>query len=97
MTVVFHDMMRKEVENYVDDLVVKSVTCECHWDVLRKAFERCRMYNLKMNPNKCVFGVLSGKFLGFYVHQRGINVDPEKTQAIIAFLLQRLIKSSRVC
>ena len=73
MTAVFHDMMGKEVEDYVDDLVVKSVTREGHWDVLRRVFERCKMYNLKMNPNKCVFGVSSGKFLGFYVHQRGIK------------------------
>ena len=84
MIAVFHDMMGKEVEDYVNDLVIKSVTREGHWDVLRRVFERCKMYNLKMNPSKCVFGVSSGKFLGFYVHQRGINVDPEKIQAIIA-------------
>ncbi|XP_021827276.1 uncharacterized protein LOC110767920 [Prunus avium] len=82
MTAVFHDMMGKEVEDYVDDLVVKSKSREGHWEILRKVLERCRLYGLKMNPKKCAFGVSSGKFLGFQVHQRGINVDPEKTKVI---------------
>ncbi|CAL2271820.1 unnamed protein product [Prunus armeniaca] len=82
MTAVFHDMMGKEVEDYVDDLVVKSKTRESHQEVLRRVLERCRLYGLKTNPKKCAFGVSSGKFLGFQVHQRGIDVDPEKTRAI---------------
>ncbi|CAL8162293.1 unnamed protein product [Prunus armeniaca] len=82
MIAVFHNIMGKEVEDYVDDLVVKSKTRESHREVLRKVLERCRLYGLKMNPKKCVFGVSSGKFLGFQVHQRGIDVDPEKTKAI---------------
>ncbi|BBN67533.1 NAC domain containing protein 50 [Prunus dulcis] len=65
MTAVFHDMMGKEVEDYVDDLVVKSKTRESHQEVLRRVLERCRLYGLKMNPKKCAFGVSSGKFLGF--------------------------------
>ncbi|CAL9012292.1 unnamed protein product [Prunus brigantina] len=82
MTAVFHDMMGKEVEDYVDDLVVKSRTREGHQEVLRRVLERCRLYGLKMNPKKCAFEVSSGKFLGFQVHQRGIDVDSEKTKAI---------------
>lgn len=83
MTAVFHDMMGKEVEDYVDDLVVKSKTRGAHWEILRRVLMRCRLYNLKMNPEKCVFGVTLGKFLGFIVHQRGIDVDPAKTRAMI--------------
>ncbi|CAL9021475.1 unnamed protein product, partial [Prunus brigantina] len=82
MTAVFHDMMGKEVEDYVDDLVVKSKTRGSHQGVLRRVLERCRLYGLKMNPKKCAFGVSSGKFLGFQVHQRGIDVDSEKIKAI---------------
>ncbi|GMN54179.1 hypothetical protein TIFTF001_023297 [Ficus carica] len=52
--------------------------------MLAKVFERCRRYNLKMNPKKCTFGISAGKFLGFVVHQRGINVDTSKTQMIAA-------------
>ena len=43
---------------------------------------RCQLYNLKMNPKKYAFGVSAGKFLGFIVHQRGIDVDPSKVQSI---------------
>uniref|UniRef100_A0A2N9ENN0 Integrase catalytic domain-containing protein n=1 Tax=Fagus sylvatica TaxID=28930 RepID=A0A2N9ENN0_FAGSY len=71
-----------EIEDYVDDIVVKSKKREDHVEVLRKVFERCRLYKLKMNPLKCAFGVSAGKFLGFLVHNRGIDVDPAKASAI---------------
>ena len=82
ITVIFYDMMHKEIEDYVDDIVVKSKTRRDHFAILRKVFERCRLYKLRMNPLKCAFGVTAGKFMGFLVHQRGINVDPNKVQAI---------------
>ena len=82
MTVMFHDMMHHEIEDYVDDIVVKSKTREDHFGILMKVFERCRLYKLKMNPLKCAFGVLAGKFLDFLVHQRGIDVDPVRASAI---------------
>ncbi|KAL0371798.1 UNVERIFIED_CONTAM: Transposon Tf2-11 polyprotein [Sesamum calycinum] len=66
----FDDMLHKNVECYVDDLVVKSKKRENHFHDLRKVFERLRRYQLKMNPSKCAFGVTSGKFLGFVVRQR---------------------------
>ncbi|XP_026398852.1 uncharacterized protein LOC113294688 [Papaver somniferum] len=83
MTAIFHDMMQKQVKDYVDDIVVKSKTRATHTDVLRQVFERCHEYKLKMNPLKCAFGVSSGKFLGFQVTSEGIKVDPTKTQAIL--------------
>ena len=76
MIAMFHDMMHKEIEDYVDDIVVKSQNREEHLETLRKVFYRCRLYKLKMNPLKCAFGVSVGKFLGFLVHNRGIDVDP---------------------
>ena len=82
MTVIFHDMMHKEIEDYVDDIVVKSKTREDHLAILRKVFERCRLYKLHMNPLKYAFGVTARKFLGFLVHQRGIDLGPNKVQAI---------------
>uniref|UniRef100_A0A2N9EPF1 Reverse transcriptase domain-containing protein n=1 Tax=Fagus sylvatica TaxID=28930 RepID=A0A2N9EPF1_FAGSY len=81
MTAMFHDMMHREIEDYVDDIVVKSKTREDHFGILKKVFERCQLYKLKMNPLKCAFGVSACKFLGFLVHQRGINVDPTKASA----------------
>ena len=81
MIAIFHDMMHKEIEDYVDDIVVKSKTRR-YLAILRKVFEKCRLYKLRMNPLKCAFGVTAGKFLGFLVLQRGINVNPSKVQAI---------------
>ena len=65
MTAIFHDMMHKELEDYVDDRVVKSRKREEHFRVLKRVFERCRAFKLRMNPLKCAFGVSFGKFFGF--------------------------------
>ncbi|OMO94091.1 reverse transcriptase [Corchorus capsularis] len=82
MTAIFHDMMHVCIEDYVDDIVVKSKRVSDHFSDLRRVFERCRKYKLRMNPLKCAFGVTSGKFLGFMVHRKGIDVDPAKVTAI---------------
>jgi hypothetical protein len=82
MTTIFHDMMHHKIEDYVDDVVVKSKTREGHLETLRKVLERCRVYKLRMNPLKCAFGVSVGKFLGFLVHKQGNDVDPAKATAI---------------
>ena len=82
MVALFHDMMHKELEVYVDDMVAKSAEGESHVAVLRRLFERLRKYRLRLNPNKCVFGALSGKLLGFIVSKQGITVDPDKIKAI---------------
>ena len=82
MTAIFHNMMHQELEDYVDDIVVKSKKRGEHFYVLRKVFERCRAFKLRTNPFKCAFGVSFGKFLGFLVHSRGIDVDPAKATAI---------------
>ena len=68
MSTIFHDMMNKEIEDYMDDIVVKSKTREDYLAILRKVFERCQLSKLRMNPLKCAFGVTVGKFLGFLVH-----------------------------
>ena len=82
MTIIFHDMMHHELEDYMDDIVVKSRRLEGYVKVLRNAFERCRLFKLRMNPLKCTFGMSVEKFLGFLVHNRGIEVDPAKAMAI---------------
>jgi len=68
MTTIFQDMMNKEIEDYMDDIIVKSKTREDYLAILRKVFERCRLSKLRMNPLKCAFGVTVGKFLAFLVH-----------------------------
>ena len=82
MQTIFDDMLHKTVECYVDDLVVKSKKRVEHIQDLRHIFERLRRCQLKMNPLKCAFGVTSGKFLGFIVHHRGIEIDQSKIRAI---------------
>ena len=67
MVALFHDMMHKEIEVYMDDMIAKLRTKEEHLISLRKLFERLRKYMLRLNPAKCTFGVKSGKLLGFVV------------------------------
>ncbi|KAL5579000.1 hypothetical protein UlMin_011442 [Ulmus minor] len=82
MTAIFHDMIHDIVEDYVDDLVVKSRRAEDHVTHLKKVFDRCRKYKLKMNPKKCAFAVSMGKFLGVIVHREGISIDEAKAAAV---------------
>ena len=82
ITAIFHDMMHKEMEDYVDDIVVKSKIRAGHLQILEQVFERCRKYKLHMNPMKYAFRVSTVKFLGFLVHHKGISVDPAKVIAI---------------
>ena len=72
---LLHDMMHNEVEVYVDDMIVKSKDRENHTTNLRKFFERIKEYRLRLNPQKCTFGVIARKLLGFLVSDRGIEVD----------------------
>uniref|UniRef100_A0A2N9I0X6 Uncharacterized protein n=1 Tax=Fagus sylvatica TaxID=28930 RepID=A0A2N9I0X6_FAGSY len=82
MQKIFDDILHKIVQCYVDDLVVKTRKREEHIRDLRIVFNRLRKYQLKMNPLKCAFGVTSGKFLGFIIRHRGIEVDQSKIDAI---------------
>ena len=89
---MFADQLGKTMEVYVDDMLVKSKRSEDHVDDLRAAFRILRKYHMKLNPSKCAFGVGSGKFLGFMVHQRGIESNPEKIQALLDMSSPRTIK-----
>ena len=66
-TNLLHDLIHKEVEVYVDDMIVKSKDREGHIPALRKFFERIWFYKLRLNPEKCTFEVTSEKLLGFIV------------------------------
>ena len=82
MTTIFHDMIHKGIEVYVDDVIIKSRESSDHLTHLKKFFEHLRRYNLKLNPAKCAFGVPAGKLLGFIVSRRGIELDRSKIKAI---------------
>jgi len=67
MDKVFKDLIDNTIEVYVDDMVVKSQRGEDHPSALTKVFDRIRAHNMLLNPQKCFFGVMAGKFLGFMV------------------------------
>ena len=83
MNAIFHDLIGHNMEVYIDDIVVKCKTEEHHLIDLRQALMRIMTHKLKMDPKKCVFGVRSGNFLGFLVHQRGVKVEKNKARAIM--------------
>ena len=70
------------LEVYIDDIVIKSTGLHDHLGDLRLALERMRRYDLKMNPLKCAFGVSAGKFLGFIIYDKGIEIDPKRIEAM---------------
>jgi hypothetical protein len=71
------------VDSYVDDIVIKTENSENFIEDLQLVFNSLRRYRWKLNPEKCVFGVPAGKLLGFIVSHRGIEANPEKTEAIM--------------
>jgi len=82
MNFIFHKFISKLVEIYIDDVVFKSGDFIKHLADLRKVLECTRKHGSKMNPNKCVFGVSTGRFLGFMVHQRGIKISRRSIDTI---------------
>jgi hypothetical protein len=84
MTVkVLHSQIGRNVLTYVDDIIVKSTKQENHIADLQETFANFRQAGLKLNPEKCVFGVKKGKFLGCLVSTKGIEANPNKIEAIL--------------
>lgn len=77
-----HGQIRRNVHAYVDDIVVKSRKKETLLEDLKETFDNLRVYQMKLNPTKCVFGVPVGKLLGFLVSERDIVANPDKIEAI---------------
>ena len=76
MTMMFESLLGKNIEIYIDDMVVKRKMVSEHLGDLRAIFEVLRNYKLRLNASKCSFGVGSGKFLGYMVTHKGIEVNP---------------------
>ncbi|XP_021737471.1 uncharacterized protein LOC110703978 [Chenopodium quinoa] len=83
---VFAEQKGRNMEVYVDDSIVKSKEAKDHVSDLAETFATLRKHQMKLNPKKCVFGVRSGKFLGFMVRKRGIDANPAKVQAALDLL-----------
>ena len=89
---MFSEQIGRNMEAYVDDMLVKSKEELTHLDDLKETFATLRQYQMKLNPSKCAFGVASRKFLGFMVSQRGIKTNPEKVQAILDMTSPKIVK-----
>ena len=93
MNKMFAHQIGRNVQVYVDDMLVKSLLESDHLNDLQETFNTLRSYNMKLNPSKCVFRVTAGKFLGVMVSQRGIEVNPEKVRAILKLEPPRIVKA----
>ena len=82
MTIIFYNMIHKEIELYVDDVIITCHEFFDHLTHLKKFLEHLHHYNTKLSPSKCAFRVPSSKLLGFIVNYRGIEIDSSKIKAI---------------
>jgi hypothetical protein len=78
MNLIFYDLLGIILEIYIDDVIIKSNNMDHHLANLCLALERMCWYGMKMNLLKCAFGVSPGKFLGFIIHEYGIEIDHKK-------------------
>ena len=89
---MFSKKIGRNMEVYVNDMLVKSKEESAHLDDLQETFTILKQYQMKLNPSKCAFGVASGKFLGFMVSQRGIEAHTEKVQTIFGITSPKTMK-----
>ena len=82
ITRIFKPQLGKNIEVYIDDMVVKSKMESKHVSDLENILEILRKHKLCLNPSKCSFDISSGKFLDYMVTQCGIEVDPDQVKAI---------------
>jgi hypothetical protein len=80
---VLHSQIGRNVLTYVDDIIVKSTKQENHIANLQETFANFRQAGLKLNLEKCVFGVKKGKFIGCLVSTKGIEANPSNIEAIL--------------
>jgi len=83
METIFAKQIGRNLEVYIDDLIVKTNEGDNHEEDLREILLQVRKSNMRLNPAKCTFGVQAGKFLGFLLTRRGIEANLDKCQAII--------------
>ncbi|RDX80344.1 Retrovirus-related Pol polyprotein from transposon 17.6, partial [Mucuna pruriens] len=89
MNKIFEDVIGRDIKVYVDDMVAKSKGGEGHYEALGRVFE------LRLNPEKCSFGVQAGRFLGFMLTERGIEANQDKCRAEVQQLMRRVKALSR--
>jgi hypothetical protein len=78
---VFGELIGRIIEAYVDDIIVTSKEMGDLVPDLTEVFTKLRQHRVKLNPEKCIFGVPRGMLLGFVVSERGIEANPEMISA----------------
>ena len=89
---MFANQIGRNVQVYVDDMLVKRWREDDHLEDLKETFDTLRFYNMKLNLSKCAFEVTAGKFLRFMVSQRSTEANPDKIRAIIEMAPPRNVK-----
>jgi hypothetical protein len=90
--IVLHPQLPRNIQAYVDDIVVKSIQRRDHISDLVEIFMNMRAASLKLNPEKCVFGIDKGKILGCLVSTKGIEANPNKIKALVEMQDHILVK-----
>ena len=80
---IFKQQIGRSIEVYIDDMITKFQMIDQHPEDLRQTFQVIRENQKRLNSVKCAFGVAARKFLGFMVHERGIEANPEKIKTIM--------------
>ncbi|KAK4397959.1 Transposon Ty3-G Gag-Pol polyprotein [Sesamum angolense] len=80
---MFQNQIGRNMEVYIDDMLVKSAKEQDHIEDLKECFQILTTFGMKLNPAKCTFGVRGRKLLGYMISKRGIEVNPEKINAIM--------------
>ncbi|GJV15170.1 reverse transcriptase domain-containing protein [Tanacetum coccineum] len=88
----FHRQIGRNLEVYVDDLVIKIHTEDEVVRDIEETFKTLRKINMKLNPKKCTFGVEEGMFLGYQVNTKGIKICPDKVDAVLSIQSPKCLK-----
>ena len=88
----FQSQLGRNLEAYVDDMVIKSREERTMIEDIAETFSNLRKINMKLNPQKCSFGMEEGKFLGYLVTSEGIRANPKKTKAILDMQSPRTLR-----
>nr|GEW29450.1 reverse transcriptase domain-containing protein [Tanacetum cinerariifolium] len=88
----FHKQIGRNLEVYADDLVIKRRTKDEIVRDIEETFKTLRKINMKLNPKKCTFGVEEGMFLGYKVNTKGLEVCPDKVDAVLSFPSPKCLK-----
>ncbi|KAK8928408.1 hypothetical protein KSP39_PZI017378 [Platanthera zijinensis] len=89
---IFREQKGRNLEVYVDDLMIKSQDLKSHIADLEETFATVRKYKMRLNPLKCVFGASRGKFLGHLLTPSGVEPNPDKAQAVADFLVDYTVE-----